>query len=51
MENPSVITAAVLAVCKQWHGTIDQQFSCIDNVVERSERCTDGRREWIKPLS
>ena len=40
MENPSVITAAVLAVCKQWHGSIDQQFSCIDNVLERSERYT-----------
>jgi hypothetical protein len=38
MENPSVITAAVLAVCKQWHGSIYQQFSCINNVQERSER-------------
>jgi hypothetical protein len=29
----SDITEALLATIKRWHGSIDEQFSCIDNVV------------------
>ncbi|MDR3141799.1 MAG: hypothetical protein LBU37_08770 [Tannerellaceae bacterium] len=38
MENQSTITTALLAVCRRWHGSIDEQFSNINNVVERIGR-------------
>ncbi|MDR1623878.1 MAG: hypothetical protein LBS04_02780 [Tannerellaceae bacterium] len=38
MNNSGLLTEALLSVVRQWHGSIDEQFSCIDNVTFRMGR-------------